>query len=74
MAARKADDSDRKLTPAGSMLGWPPYIIQELWASMLEDEEYTSKFFATNQRRLAEHYALATRFLDQHGIPYYNNS
>jgi hypothetical protein len=56
------------------MLGWPPYLIQELWASMLEDEQYTKKFFATNQQRLAEHHALMTRFLDKHGIPYYNNS
>jgi len=56
------------------MLGWPPYVIQELWAKMLEDEAYTKDFFARNQRGLAEQYAFATGFLDQHGIPYYGNS
>ncbi|KAJ4289459.1 hypothetical protein N0V88_006940 [Collariella sp. IMI 366227] len=57
-----------------SMLGWPPYVIQDIWASMLEDEAYTNNFFAKNQRLLAEQYAIATRFLDDHGIPYYKNS
>jgi hypothetical protein len=40
---------------------------------MLEDGDYTKNFFATNQRRLAEQYAFATSFLDQHEIPYYRN-
>ncbi|KAK4098344.1 putative aminotransferase class I and II family protein [Parathielavia hyrcaniae] len=57
-----------------SMLAWPPYLIQDVWASMLEDGAYTKDFFATNQQRLAEQYAFATQFLDEHGIPYYRNS
>ncbi|KAK4126480.1 putative aminotransferase class I and II family protein [Parathielavia appendiculata] len=57
-----------------SMLAWPPYIIQDLWASMLENGAYTEDFFATNQQRLAEQYAFATQFLDDHGIPYYRDS
>jgi hypothetical protein len=56
------------------MLAWPPYLIQELWATMLEDGEYTNDFFAKNQQRLAEQYAFATRFLDENKIPYYRNS
>ncbi len=56
------------------MLGWPPYIVQDLWASMLENAEYTKNFMATNQRRLAAQHALATQFLDRHGIPYFRNS
>jgi hypothetical protein len=63
-----------KLTLVGSMLAWPPYLIQELWATMLEDGEYTNDFFAKNQQRLAEQYAFATRFLDENKIPYYRNS
>lgn len=55
------------------MLAWTPYIIQELWAGMLE-KDYASSFVATNQQRLADEYAFATRFLDEHGIPYYENS
>ncbi|KAK4044056.1 putative aminotransferase [Parachaetomium inaequale] len=57
-----------------SMLAWPPYMIQEMWAKMLEDEDYTQNFLATNKQRLAEQYAFATQFLDEHGIPYYRNS
>ena len=41
---------------------------------MLEDAEYTKNFMATNQRRLAAQHALATQFLDRHGIPYFRNS
>jgi hypothetical protein len=56
------------------MLAWTPYIIQELWAGMLENKEYSSNFVATNQKRLAEQYAFATRFLDEQSIPYYENT
>ncbi|KAK4244483.1 putative aminotransferase [Corynascus novoguineensis] len=57
-----------------SMLAWPPYIIQDVWAKMLEDENYTNRFLETNQRLMAIQYASATRFLDDHGIAYYTNS
>lgn len=56
------------------MLAWPPYIIQDIWASILEDEAFTQNFLATNQQRLAEQYAFTTRFLDEHEIPYYRKS
>jgi len=56
------------------MLAWPPYIIQDVWAKMLEDENYTNRFLETNQRLMAVQYASATRFLDEHGIAYYTNS
>lgn len=55
------------------MLEWPPYIVQDLWASILEDEDFLKKFFARNQQGLAEQYAITTRFLDEHEIPYYRN-
>ncbi|KAL2259214.1 hypothetical protein VTK26DRAFT_7184 [Humicola hyalothermophila] len=60
--------------PSTSMLAWPPYIIQDVWARMLEDKEYINNFFARNQQRLAEQYAFTTRFLDDHGIPHYRNA
>jgi hypothetical protein len=56
------------------MLGWPPYLTQDIWAKMLENEKYTEGFFAKNQQGLAEGYAFSTKFLDEHGIPYYRNS
>ncbi|KAL2193660.1 putative aminotransferase class I and II family protein [Corynascus similis CBS 632.67] len=57
-----------------SMLAWPPYIIQDVWAKILEDENYTNRFLETNQRLMAVQYASATRFMDDHGIEYYTNS
>ncbi|KAL1843051.1 hypothetical protein VTJ49DRAFT_3186 [Mycothermus thermophilus] len=57
-----------------SMLAWPPYLIQEVWAGMLEDEAFTSNFLETNQKRLAEQYAFTTRRLDEYGIPHYDNT
>jgi len=56
------------------MLQWPPYVIQDMWAKILEDEEFTRNFFATNQQRLATQFAQATKFLDDHGIPYYKKA
>ncbi|KAL2164912.1 hypothetical protein VTH06DRAFT_208 [Thermothelomyces fergusii] len=57
-----------------SMLGWPPYIIQDIWAKMLDNENFTRAFLMANRQRLADQYAFATRVLDEHGIPYYKNS
>ncbi|KAK0640776.1 pyridoxal phosphate-dependent transferase [Cercophora newfieldiana] len=53
---------------------WTPYIIQEIWARMLEDESFRSKFFEKNYRLIEESYAFTTKFLGQHGIPYYRGS
>ncbi|KAL2267249.1 hypothetical protein VTJ83DRAFT_4526 [Remersonia thermophila] len=57
-----------------SMLAWPPYLIQEAWAAMLEDEAFTSNFLETNQKRLAEQYAFTTQRLDEFGIPHHDNT
>ncbi len=46
-------------------------MIQDIWASMLEDREFLTSFLAENQKRLAENYVLATSFLDEHGIEYF---
>ena len=56
------------------MLGWPPYILQDIWAAMLENKSYLDSFLETNQRLLAEQYAITTQFLDEQGIPYFANS
>jgi aspartate/methionine/tyrosine aminotransferase len=50
---------------------WTPYIIQEIWARMLEDDCFQSTFFEKNYRLTEESYALATDFLEKHDIPYY---
>jgi hypothetical protein len=45
-------------------------MIQDAWASLLEDEAFLNGFFAENQRRLAENYALGTSLLDKYKISY----
>lgn len=40
---------------------------------MLEDPEFLARFFAKNQKMMAENYTLATKFFEKHGIPYYKN-
>ncbi|KAK3935798.1 putative 1-aminocyclopropane-1-carboxylate synthase [Diplogelasinospora grovesii] len=57
-----------------SSLTWSPYIVQDLWAAMLEDEDFTSSFLKKNRTLLAEQHAIAARFLDRKRIPYYRNS
>jgi hypothetical protein len=56
------------------MLAWTPYLIQDVWAKMLDNREYTDNFLATNRQRLAEQYAFTTRFLDERDIPYCHNT
>jgi hypothetical protein len=54
-----------------SRFSWPPYVIQDIWASMLEDKEYLSSFFQKNQALMRENYTLATSLLENQEIPYY---
>jgi len=50
---------------------WTPYLVQDLWASMLEDVDFRASFFEKSCRLAAENYTVATQFLGEHGIPYY---
>jgi hypothetical protein len=50
---------------------WTPYIIQEIWARMLEDACFRTRFFQKNYRLTEESYAFATDFLEENDIPYY---
>lgn len=56
------------------MFGWAPYITQDLWAKMLEDEEFSAAFASKNRQVLSEHHSITTRFLGAHGIPYYQKT
>lgn len=42
-----------------------------MWARMLEDKAFLDHFINTNQKRLAMHYTVVTKFLEQHDIPYF---
>ncbi|KAI1803418.1 putative aminotransferase class I and II family protein [Daldinia bambusicola] len=55
-----------------SVLGWVPYIVQDIWANILTDDEFRINFMSKNRRLLAEHSAILTAFLREHEIPYYS--
>ncbi|CCT61193.1 hypothetical protein IAQ61_004988 [Plenodomus lingam] len=56
-----------------SVFGWVPYVVQDVWADMLEDEQFLSHFKFENRKMLSKHCTILRSFLDQHNIPYYSN-
>ncbi|KAF2683380.1 PLP-dependent transferase [Lentithecium fluviatile CBS 122367] len=56
-----------------SVFGWVPYVVQDVWADMLEDEQFLGDFKLENRKVLAKHFTILRSFLDQHNIPYYSN-
>ncbi|CAI6227106.1 unnamed protein product [Periconia digitata] len=56
-----------------SVFGWVPYIVQDMWACILEDENFLSELKAKNRKALAKHFTMLRSFLEQHNIPYYKN-
>ncbi|KAK2595099.1 hypothetical protein QQS21_007184 [Conoideocrella luteorostrata] len=54
-----------------SVLQWVPYIVQDIWASMLLDDKMRVGFMEKNHRLLAEHSSILTTFLKKHDIPFY---
>ncbi|KAF3059812.1 1-aminocyclopropane-1-carboxylate synthase 1 [Daldinia childiae] len=55
-----------------SVLGWVPYIVQDIWANMLTDDGFRVDFMSKNRKLLTEHSAILTAFLQEHEIPYYS--
>ncbi|KAI5920330.1 putative acc synthase [Camillea tinctor] len=55
------------------VFGWVPYITQDMWANILEDEQFRVDFLTKNREVLTKHCTILRSFLDQHGIPYYNS-
>lgn len=49
---------------------WVPYVIQDIWARMLEDKLFVRNLVASNRILLATHYNIITDFFNQHNIPY----
>ncbi|KAI2487141.1 Aspartate/tyrosine/aromatic aminotransferase [Pyrenophora tritici-repentis] len=56
-----------------SVFGWVPYVVQDVWADMLEDELFLGDFKLENHKVLAKHFTILRSFLNQQNIPYYSN-
>lgn len=45
-------------------------LTDNITANVLDDDEWTDKYIATNQRKLREGFELVTSWANKHGIPY----
>ncbi|KAK5166421.1 uncharacterized protein LTR77_007964 [Saxophila tyrrhenica] len=61
----------RKAVLSITTFSWEAYIVQDMWARILEDTPFLDRFIGDNQKQLASHYALLTNFLDDNHIPYF---
>ena len=50
---------------------WQAYLVQDMWARMLEDHRFLESFFSENRQRLADRYAMVTDFLRSHDLKFY---
>lgn len=55
-----------------SVFGWVSYVTQDVWADILEDEQFLGDFKQKNREMLAKHFTILRSFLDRHNIPYYS--
>lgn len=53
-----------------SVFAWPPHVVHDLWAAMLEDKQWMHDFMAKKIKLMEENYNIATKFLREHGIGY----
>ncbi|OAG01875.1 putative acc synthase [Paraphaeosphaeria sporulosa] len=56
-----------------SVFGWVPYVVQDVWADVLEDKQFLGDFKLENRKVLGKHCTMLRSFLDQHKIPYYDH-
>ncbi|EED13704.1 acc synthase, putative [Talaromyces stipitatus ATCC 10500] len=54
------------------VFSWVPHIVQDIWASMLEDHEWRKTFFAKNQSIMANNYALVIKFFKEQDIGFFH--
>jgi hypothetical protein len=53
------------------MFSWSPHLLQDVWAGMLEDVQWLKSFMARKRELMADNYAIAARFFQECGIPFY---
>ncbi|EWY84341.1 hypothetical protein FOYG_14093 [Fusarium oxysporum NRRL 32931] len=60
----------RSMSSIGAF-SWTPHLVQDIWAAMLEDEDWRRELHRKNIRMMAENYGIITRFMQEHQISYY---
>jgi hypothetical protein len=56
-----------------SIFGWVPYVVQDMWADILEDAEFMHDLKEESRKVLAKHFSILKAFLEKWGVPYYEN-
>ena len=46
-------------------------MLQDVWASMLENKQWLENFMSRKTELMAENYRIATSFFSERGINYY---
>jgi len=54
-----------------SPCAWVPYVLQDLWAGLLDDKAFLDTYLATNSARLGANYRLIIEFLRANNIGYF---
>ncbi|KAH7007778.1 pyridoxal phosphate-dependent transferase [Ilyonectria destructans] len=53
-----------------SIFSWSPHLLQDTWATMLEDRQWLHKFMDEKATLMIENYHIVTSFFREHGIRY----
>ncbi|KAJ3548171.1 hypothetical protein NM208_g1138 [Fusarium decemcellulare] len=57
-----------------SIFSWSPHLLQDVWAAMLEDRQWLHAFMERKLDLMTENHNIATSFLRQHGIRFYDTN
>ncbi|KNG89076.1 hypothetical protein ANOM_002929, partial [Aspergillus nomiae NRRL 13137] len=67
-------DAVSALKPPNSLLSWPSFMVQNIWARVLEDTAFLQYFFHTYSERLTKSYSHVRDYMEDHGIEYFRGT
>ncbi|ETS83168.1 hypothetical protein PFICI_05044 [Pestalotiopsis fici W106-1] len=53
---------------------WSPHLVQDIWATMLNDKKWLDTFFTLNHELMAKNHSIATAFFQSHKIDYFESN
>ncbi|KAK1847188.1 cutinase transcription factor 1 alpha [Colletotrichum chrysophilum] len=54
-----------------SMFSWSPHVLQDVWASMMNDQMWMESFMEKKTDLMVENYRVATSFFREHNVSYF---
>ncbi|KAF4422063.1 PLP-dependent transferase [Fusarium acutatum] len=55
-----------------SIFSWSPHVVQDMWAAMLEDQQWLQSFMERKLELMVDNHKIATSFFRHHGIRFYD--